>query len=33
MVNEPQALYVSVGCLKCISGINLSPAIKNLLTT
>ena len=23
-VNDPQALYVNLGCLKCISGINLS---------
>ena len=31
-VNGPQALYVNQGCLKCISGINLSPVYKNLLT-
>ena len=30
-VNDPQALYVNPGCLKCISGINLSSAYKNLL--
>ena len=24
--------YVNMGCLKCISGINLSPANKNLFT-
>ena len=29
-MNGPQALYVNPGCLKCISGINLSPANKNL---
>ena len=28
LVNDPQALYVSPGCFKCISGINLSPANK-----
>ena len=28
-VNGPQALY-NPGCLKCILGINLSPAKKNL---
>ena len=28
----PQALYVNPGYLECISGINLSPANKNLLT-
>ena len=31
-VDDPQALYVNPDCLKCISGINLSPANKNLLT-
>ena len=25
-------LYVNPGCFKCISGINLSPANKNLFT-
>ena len=25
-VNDPQVLYVDPGCLKYISGINLSPA-------
>ena len=29
-MNGPQALYLNLGCLKCISGINLSPANKNL---
>ena len=28
LVNGPQALYVNVGCLKCICGIHLSPANK-----
>ena len=32
LVNGPQALHVYPGCLKCISGINLPPANKNLLT-
>ena len=31
-VNGPQALYINPGCLKCTTGINLSPANKNLLT-
>ena len=31
-VNGPKALYVNPGCVKCISGINLSPVNKNLLT-
>ena len=32
-VNDLQALHVNLGCrLKCISGINLSHANKNLLT-
>ena len=31
LVNGPQALYVNPGYLKGISGINLSPASKNLL--
>ena len=31
-VNGSQALYVNPGCLKFISGINLSPANKNLFT-
>ena len=30
LVNERQALYVNPGCLKCISGINLSAANKKL---
>ena len=30
-VNDSQALYVNSGCLKCISGINLSAANKKLL--
>ena len=31
-MNEPQALYVNPGCLKCTSDIKLtSPANKNLL--
>ena len=30
-VNGQQALYVNLGCLKYISGINLSPANKNLI--
>ena len=30
--NGPQALYINPGCFKCISGINLSPANKNLLS-
>ena len=32
MVNDPQALFVNPGCLKCISGINLYPAIKKMFT-
>ena len=28
--NGSQAQYVNSGCLKCISGIDLSPANKNL---
>ena len=32
LVNGPQALYVNPGCLKCISGVNLSLANKNLFT-
>ena len=32
LVNGPQALYVNPGYLKCISGINLSPANKNVFT-
>ena len=31
-VNGPQTLQVKPGCFKCISGINLSPANKNLFT-
>ena len=31
-VNGPKALYVNPGCVKCISGINLSPANKSLFT-
>ena len=31
LVNSPQALSVSLGCLKCISGINWSSANKNCL--
>ena len=31
-VNGPQALYVNLGCLKFISGINLFHANKNLFT-
>ena len=27
-----QALYINPGCLKCISGMNLSLANKNLIT-
>ena len=30
--NDSQAQQVNPSCLKCISGINLSPANKNLLT-
>ena len=30
-VNGPEEFYVNPGCLKCISGTNLSPANKNLL--
>ena len=30
-VNNPQALSVNAGCLKCISNMNLSLANKNLL--
>ena len=29
-VNCPQVLHVNLGCLKCISGINLSPPNKKL---
>ena len=32
LVNGPQALYASPGCLKCNPVINLSPANENLLT-
>ena len=32
LVNGPHALYVNPGCFKCISGINFSPANKNILT-
>ena len=32
LVNGPQALKVKPGCFKCISGINLSPANKNVFT-
>ena len=28
LVNGPQEIYVNLGCLKCISGMNLSPANK-----
>ena len=31
-VSGPQALYVNPSCLKCISGINLFPANKNVLS-
>ena len=31
-VNGPQTLSVNPGCFKCISGINLSPANKNVFT-
>ena len=31
LVNGPQTIYVIRGCFKCISGRNLSPAIKNCL--
>ena len=31
-LNGPQALYANLGCLKCISGINLSPTNKKLQT-
>ena len=31
LVNGSQALYGNPGCLKCISGIDTSPANKNLL--
>ena len=31
LVNGTQALYVNTGCLKCISGMNLSPAIRSML--
>ena len=30
--NDSQALYVNAGGLKCIAGINLCPANKNLFT-
>ena len=30
LVNGLQALYVNLGRLKCISGVNVSPANKNL---
>ena len=30
LVTGPQDLYGNQGCLKCISGINLSPANKNV---
>ena len=30
-VNGPQALYINPGCLKWISGINISPVNKKLL--
>ena len=32
LVNSPQALQVNPGCFKCISGKNVSPVNKNLLT-
>ena len=31
LVNGPEALYVNPGCLKCISGMNISPAEKERL--
>ena len=31
LVNGAQSLYVNQGCLKCISGINLSPVNKSFL--
>ena len=31
LVNSRQAQFVNPGCLKCISGINLSPANKTCL--
>ena len=31
--NGPQAQYLNPGCLRCISGMNLSPANKILLIT
>ena len=31
IVNGPQALYVNPGCLKCVSGMNLSLANKSLV--
>ena len=30
LVNGPQALYLKLGCLKCIFGINLAPVNKSL---
>ena len=33
LVNDPQTLYVNPGCLKCISGINLSAVNTNLFIT
>ena len=32
LVNSPQALYVNLCCLECISRINLSPANKMFFT-
>ena len=31
-MNGPRELEVNLGCFKCISGINISRANKNLLT-
>ena len=30
LVKGPQTLYVNSGCVKCISGMILSPADKNI---
>ena len=30
LVNGPEILYANPGCLKCISGMTLSPANKSL---
>ena len=30
LVKGPQALYVNSGCVKCISGMILSPADENM---